>query len=143
LLVEILRGLGIRWIHEASDGAEGLKLVQGRGVDLIFTDLAMRPMNGIDFVRQLRRSADGPNQFTPVIMITGHSTVARVAEARDAGVSEFLAKPFHARGLVEKLHRAVQQPRAFVQQADFCGPDRRRRPDPNYTGPARRPGDAA
>jgi two-component system, chemotaxis family, chemotaxis protein CheY len=110
-------------------------------VDLVMTDLSMQPLDGIDFVRLLRNSPDSPNQMAPVIMITGHSTFARVNEARDAGVSEFLAKPLTARGVIQRLHQAVEHPRSFVRTDDYFGPDRRRRNESAYSGPQRRSGD--
>lgn len=140
LLTEILRALGVTRILEASDGSEGLKQAAVAPLDLVITDLSMRPMDGLDFVKLLRRSPDTPNQFVPVIMITGQATVARVNEARDAGVSEFLAKPFNARDVVRRLHQAIEQPRAFVSRDDFSGPDRRRRDDPPIRASERRSG---
>ena len=142
LLAEILRAVGVNHIYEANDGAEGLQMMRDHAVDVVMTDLSMQPLDGIDFVRLLRNSPDSPNQMAPVIMITGHSTFARVNEARDAGVSEFLAKPLTARGVVERLHQAVEHPRSFVRTDDYFGPDRRRRNDPAYNGPRRRSGDA-
>ena len=138
LLGEILRAIGVRDIFEASDGAAGLQTMKTNRVDIIMTDLSMQPLDGIDFVRLLRRSPDSPNQMCPVIMITGHSTLARVHEARDAGVNEFLAKPLTARGVVERIMQVVDHPRPFVKTADYFGPDRRRRADPNFQGPFRR-----
>lgn len=142
LLAEILRAIGVVRIYEANDGAEGLQMMRDHAVDVVMTDLSMQPLDGIDFVRLLRNSPDSPNQMAPVIMVTGHSTFARVNEARDAGVSEFLAKPLTARGVVERLHQAVEHPRSFVRTDDYFGPDRRRRNDPAYSGPLRRSGDA-
>lgn len=141
LLAEILRAIGVVRIYEANDGAEGLQMMREHPVDLVMTDLSMQPLDGIDFVRLLRNSPDSPNQMAPVIMITGHSTFARVNEARDAGVSEFLAKPLTARGVVERLHQAIEHPRSFVRTDDYFGPDRRRRNDPAYKGPRRRGSD--
>jgi CheY-like chemotaxis protein len=138
LLAEILRAIGVHHIQEANDGAEGLQMMRDHPIDLVMTDLAMQPLDGIDFVRLLRNSPDSPNQLAPVIMITGHSTFARVNEARDAGVSEFLAKPLTARGVIERLHQAIEHPRPFVRSDDYFGPDRRRRNDPAYKGPRRR-----
>ncbi|WP_337188849.1 response regulator [Phenylobacterium sp.] len=142
LLTEILRALGVVHIHEANDGAEGLQVMRDHPIDLIMTDLSMQPLDGIDFVRLLRNSPDSPNQLAPVIMVTGHSTFARVNEARDAGVSEFLTKPLTARVVVERLHQAIEHPRPFVRSGDYFGPDRRRRVDPAYDGPRRRASDA-
>jgi DNA-binding response OmpR family regulator len=112
-------------------------------VDIVMTDLSMQPMDGIDFVRLIRRSNDSPNQMCPVIMITGHSTLQRVQEARNAGVNEFLAKPLTAKGVLERISQVIDHPRPFVRAGDYFGPDRRRRADPNYRGPWRREGDEA
>ena len=138
LLAEILRAIGVKEIHEANDGAEGLQMMREHSIDIVMTDLSMQPLDGIDFVRLLRQSPDSPNQLAPVIMITGHSTASRVSEARDAGVNEFLAKPLTARGVIERIHQVVENPRPFVKSEDYFGPDRRRRADPNYRGPKRR-----
>jgi FixJ family two-component response regulator len=79
--------------------------------------------------------------MAPVIMITGHSTMKRVNEARDVGVNEFLSKPVTARGILERITRVVENPRAFVRTQDYFGPDRRRRNDPGYDGLRRRASD--
>jgi two-component system chemotaxis response regulator CheY len=142
LLAEILRAIGVVRIYEANDGAEGLQMMRDFAIDLVMTDLSMQPLDGIDFVRLLRNSPDSPNQLAPVIMVTGHSTFARVNEARDAGVSEFLTKPLTARGVIERLHQAIEHPRPFVRSDDYFGPERRRRIDPAYKGPRRRAADA-
>jgi CheY-like chemotaxis protein len=142
LLAEILRAIGVKDIYEANDGAEALQAMRNHAVDIVMTDLSMQPLDGIDFVRLLRNSPDSPNPMVPVIMITGHSTMTRVAEARDAGVNEFLAKPLTARGVIERLSQVVENPRAFVRTQDYFGPDRRRRADPNFKGPWRRATDA-
>lgn len=141
LLSEILRAIGVRELYDANDGAEGLEMMRKFAIDIVITDLSMQPLDGIDFVRLLRNSPDSPNQMAPVIMITGHSTLARVNEARDAGVNEFMAKPLTARGVVERITQVVENPRSFVRTADYFGPDRRRRVDPEYPGPLRRQSD--
>ena len=105
-------------------------------IDIIMTDLAMQPLDGIDFVRLLRNSPDSPNPMAPVIMITGHSTMRRVTEARDVGVNEFLSKPVTARGVLERIARVVDNPRPFVRAADYFGPDRRRRARPELQRPS-------
>lgn len=138
LLAEILRAIGVKDIYEANDGVEGLQMLRDHTIDVVMTDLSMQPLDGIDFVRLLRTSPESRNPMTPVVMITGHSTFARVNEARDAGVSEFLAKPLTARGVIERLHQAVNHPRNFVRAPGYFGPDRRRRQDPVFKGPYRR-----
>jgi two-component system chemotaxis response regulator CheY len=143
LLGEILRALGVREIHEATDGAQGLQAMRENAIDIVMTDLSMQPLDGIDFVRLLRNSPDSPNPMAPVIMVTGHSTLQRVREARNAGVNEILVKPLTARGVIERISQVVDHPRPFVRTADYFGPDRRRRADPEHTGPWRRSTDDA
>lgn len=138
LLTEILRAIGARDVFEAADGAEALQMLRANPIDIVMTDLAMQPLDGIDFVRLVRNSRDSPNPMVPVIMITGHSTLRRVAEARDVGVTEFLSKPVTARGVIERINRVVEHPRPFVRSGDYFGPDRRRKDDPEYPGPRRR-----
>lgn len=138
LLAEILRAVGVQSIFEAADGAEGLKVMRNFPIDVVMTDLSMQPMDGVEFVRLLRLSPESPNPMAPVVMITGHSTMTRVNEARDVGVNEFLTKPLTARGVIERLHQAIEHQRPFVRSGTYFGPDRRRRVDPNYAGPRRR-----
>ena len=141
LLTEILRAIGVRNIFSANDGAQALQIMRNQQIDIVMTDLAMEPLDGIDFVRLLRNSPDSPNCMAPVIMITGHSTMRRVAEARDVGVNEFLSKPVTARGLLMRIGLVVDHPRDFIRTDDYFGPDRRRRKDPAYFGPRRRAAD--
>lgn len=143
LLAEILRAIGVRDVLTAADGTEALRLMREHEIDLVFTDLNMTPMDGIDFVRQLRNSPDSPNPLAPVVMITGHSTRSRVEAARDAGVNEFLAKPITPRGVLDRVQRIVQRPQPFIRSDGYFGPDRRRRQDPDYAGPKRRKTDDA
>jgi CheY-like chemotaxis protein len=138
LLTEILRAIGVRHVFDATDGAEALQLMRSQPIDIIMSDLAMQPLDGIDFVRLLRNSPDSPAPMAPVIMITGHSTMKRVNEARDVGVNEFLSKPVTAKGVLERISRVVENPRPFIRTGDYFGPDRRRRSDPGYEGPKRR-----
>lgn len=138
LLAEILRAIGVRQIHEAGDGVEGLEVMQAHAIDVVLTDLAMASLDGIAFARRLRTSPGSPNPMIPVLMITGHSTPRHLQEARDAGVNAVMAKPITARGLIERLQQVVSDRRPFVRGGDYFGPDRRRRRDPNHRGPWRR-----
>jgi hypothetical protein len=66
-----------------------------------------------------------------------------VTAARDAGVTEFLAKPISAKGLYERIVNVVASPRPFIKTKSYFGPDRRRMISPNYVGPERRKGGKA
>jgi CheY-like chemotaxis protein len=138
LLRSLLNTLGITHIYEASDGAEAFALLRDRQPDLVLTDLTMEPIDGISFVRELRQSPHSPNPYIPVVMVTGHTERRRVETARDAGVTEFLAKPITAQNLIARITEVVDRPRPFVRSQTYFGPDRRRRATENYTGPFRR-----
>jgi CheY-like chemotaxis protein len=138
LIGEILRAIGVKHLYEASDGAEAIQMLRREPIDVVMTDLAMQPLDGIDFCRLVRNSPDSPNPMIPIIMITGHSTMRRIGEARDVGANEFLAKPITARGIIHRITEIVEHPRQFIRTPDYFGPDRRRRSDANYRGPKRR-----
>jgi DNA-binding response OmpR family regulator len=71
-------------------------------------------------------------------MLTAHSDKTRVEAARDAGASEFCAKPVTAAELLRKVGAVIDRPRPFVRTDSYFGPDRRRRDDPAYKGEERR-----
>jgi CheY-like chemotaxis protein len=138
LLRSLLNAIGIRDIAEAGHGAAALDLLRERRCDLILSDLAMQPMDGLEFTRRLRTASSNPNPFVPIIMVTGHTEKHRVEAARDAGVTEFLAKPITAQSLFARIAEIVERPRAFVRCDSYFGPDRRRRTPDSYAGPWRR-----
>jgi two-component system, chemotaxis family, chemotaxis protein CheY len=139
LLRALLNALGIKDISEAIHGQAGMEALRERKFDLVLTDLAMSPMDGLELTRHLRNDEKSPNPFVPIIMITGHTEKYRVEAARDAGVTEFLAKPITAHNLFARITEILERPRAFVRCDSYFGPDRRRRHEfENYTGPRRR-----
>ncbi|HWA90472.1 MAG TPA: response regulator [Rhizomicrobium sp.] len=138
LLRTLLGGIGISEVHEAGEGGRAFALLERLQPDFVLTDLTMAPVDGIAFTRELRTSHASPNPYVPVIMVTGHTERERVTAARDAGVTELLAKPVTARNLFLRLAAIVDRPRPFVRSEDFFGPDRRRHNDAFYMGPWRR-----
>ncbi len=76
--------------------------------------------------------------MVPVIMMTGHSERHRIEEARDAGITEFLAKPISARSVLERMIEVIEHPRPFVRTKSYFGPCRRRKNDKTFKGPWRR-----
>lgn len=141
LLRSLLRALNIKSVFEAPDGNAGFNALRERRPDFILTDLSMKPIDGIEFTRLVRTAPDSPNAFVPIIMVTGHTERRRVEAARDAGVTEFLAKPITVQGLFLRIAEIVENPRPFVRNANYFGPDRRRHRDNTYAGPWRRKDD--
>ncbi|MBV9548225.1 MAG: response regulator [Alphaproteobacteria bacterium] len=138
LLRELLNSVGIREVSEAANGEAAITVLRDRKCDLILSDMAMAPMDGIAFTRHVRNSDASPNRFVPIIMVTGHTEKHRVEAARDAGVTEFLAKPITAGNLYARITEIVERPRAFVRAENYFGPDRRRKQLDSYGGPWRR-----
>ena len=134
---------GVGRLTEAEDGAAALELLRQEAVDIAIVDFRMKPLDGVAFTRAVRNEADSANPYLPVIMMTGHSEKSRVTEARDAGVTEFVAKPVKAQTLLSRIEAVILRPRPFVRSPSYFGPDRRRTRTENYAGPFRRSDDAA
>lgn len=145
LLVSVLEALGIKNIQSCTNGQEAFRQFCNNNHDIILSDWQMDPVDGIALTRMVRKHQQSPNRMAPVILITGYSAWTRVEEARDAGVTEFLVKPFTAHDLARRIAHVINAPRDFIDTQEFYGPDRRRRKasDANYTGPQRRGEDQA
>ncbi len=139
LIQQLLRNFGVGNIIVAANANQGMQLIETEVPDIVIVDWELDDaQSGLDLVR-LIRNPDGPhNAYLPIIMLTGHTEKARIVEARDAGITEFLAKPISTRGLHARIMSVIENPRPFIRTADYFGPDRRRRIDKNYTGPERR-----
>ncbi len=124
-LKSALHSFGLRQIVEAGDGPSGISLLTEQKVDLILVDYDMNPMNGIDFTRFLRSGELPDCRRLPVIMISGMAEMDKVVEARNAGVTEFLAKPVSAESLFRRIRNALVNPRPFVETESYTGPCRR------------------
>ena len=138
LIKEILRSFRIKAVRVADDGADAIKEMRTFAVDLIICDWNMQPIDGLEFVRMIRTSSDSSNPYVPVIMLTGHTETNRVLEARDAGITEFLAKPVSAKGLYQRICMVIERPRQFIKTRTYAGPDRRRIPSTEKTNKGRR-----
>lgn len=138
LLRTLINALGIKQVFEAADGTEGFEALCQYKPDFVLTDLSMKPMDGISFIKLVRASEDVPNPFVPIIMVTGHTEQRRIEGARDAGVTEIIAKPITIHNLYSRIAEIIERPRPFVRAEDFFGPDRRRRVKREFKGPFRR-----
>jgi CheY-like chemotaxis protein len=138
LVRTLMVSIGLRNVEITKDGTEALESMQNSHFDLMITDLAMRPIDGLEMTKMIRTSADSPNPTIPIIMMTGHSERHLVEEARDVGTNEFLCKPLTAQNLYSRIVAVIERPRMFVRTTSFFGPDRRRRADSSYDGPERR-----
>lgn len=138
----LLMTFGIGDVLTAQNGDEGFARFCKENPDFVLADWMMSPMDGISLTRRIRNDPSSPNHFVPIILMTGFSEKKRVIQARDAGVTEFLVKPFNARDLYKRVAQLIERPRQFVRCEDFFGPDRRRKPLAEFNGPFRRDSDA-
>lgn len=138
LLRRILSSLGFGAIYYARNGVEAFRIIKDKPIDIVITDWEMDPVNGIDFIRKVRTSKDSPNRRLPIIMLTGKAQKKNVEEARDAGITEFVVKPFTVRTLCDRIILVVEHPRNFILSKYYIGPDRRRRSIPPASGIDRR-----
>lgn len=137
LIRAVLAAFGCDYVFEAADAKRALGILSVEQIDILITDWKMSPVDGLSLVRFLRDPEKSANPFIPIIMLTAYAEPSRVREARDAGVTEFLVKPFSAEQLFKRIQVIVNRPRPFVRTKVFFGPDRRRLKN-EYEGPERR-----
>jgi two-component system, chemotaxis family, chemotaxis protein CheY len=129
LVANMLRAIGRGEAREAYDTGQALLELRRRPFDLLILDDAVAPVDAVELVRRLRADAESPNRSIPVIMMAAAPDAARISAARDAGVTEFLRKPFAATHLKARLDTIAARPRLFIETQAYSGPDRRRRSD--------------
>ena len=138
MLREFLRCFGAKKFLEADEGADALAIIDHKSVDIVITNWEMRPIDGLELVRLIRRQPTAEKRTLPVIMVSGHSTAANVRLARDQGVTEFLTKPISASELYKRVEEVILRPRPFVRAPKYIGPCRHRHDKSSYEGPKRR-----
>ena len=127
LVSVMLRSLGRKDIREAYDASKAMTELKRRILDVLIIDDDLDGMDGVAFTRKLRASLECQNRHVPIIMMSAAPDARRIAEARDAGVTEFLRKPFAANHLQARLTSIEANPRGFIEAGQFKGPDRRRK----------------
>ncbi|MBL4748737.1 MAG: response regulator [Magnetovibrio sp.] len=103
IMRNLLRQLGFENVEDAIDGTQALEVLRASDekFGLIISDWNMEPMTGIELLRHVR--ADPKFQQTPFIMVTAESKSENVIAAKEAGVSNYIVKPFNAGTLKAKM----------------------------------------
>ncbi len=101
IIRNLLRQLGFEDVDEATDGSAALHKMRLRRYGLVISDWNMEPMTGYDLLKQVR--ADPRLNATPFIMVTAESKTANVIAAKQAGVNNYIVKPFNAETLKNKI----------------------------------------
>ena len=123
----ILREFGLARVVEASSGTQAIQEMQYFQPDVIFTDYMMEDMDGFELIQAIRAGETPANRFVPIVVVSAYTEVREILAARDMGATEFLAKPISGRLVYYRLRSIVENPREFVDAANYFGPDRRRR----------------
>jgi two-component system, chemotaxis family, chemotaxis protein CheY len=101
IIKKTLKELGFADITDAEDGAAGFKKLGEGAFDLVVSDWNMPKMTGIEFLKAVR--ADAGLKATNFLMVTSEADKEKIMEAVEAGVSQYIVKPFNANQLEEKI----------------------------------------
>jgi two-component system chemotaxis response regulator CheY len=105
IIRNLLKQLSFNNIDEATDGSMAFSKMKDKKYGLVISDWNMQPMTGLDLLRQVR--ADGDLKDTPFIMVTAESKTENVVAAKEAGVNNYIVKPFNAETLKAKIQSVL------------------------------------
>ena len=101
IINNLLKQLGFSNVDEATDGGMALNMIKEKKYNLIISDWNMEPMSGYEFLK-LVRTNEATKQL-PFIMVTAESKTENIIAAKQAGVSNYIVKPFNAQTLKQKI----------------------------------------
>ena len=105
IIQKLLEQIGFKDISTASNGQEALEKINEQPFDLVVSDWNMEPMTGIELLKAVR--SNPKHKDTPFIMVTAESKPENVLAAKDAGVSNYIVKPFNAETLQKKIESVL------------------------------------
>lgn len=138
---ELMKSMGAREIVLATRTDRGFASVIEFEPQLILIELTGPAFDGLEFTRRLRHSGVAARQV-PVIMITAEATAGSIVAARNAGVHEFLRKPYTVGDLFRRVENVTLKPRPWIEAQSYVGPDRRRFNSGEFVGQKKRRTDA-
>ncbi len=107
IVKNLLKQIGFDNVDEAQDGGEAFQMMKRKKYGLVISDWNMQPVTGIELLRNVR--ADAELRGTPFIMVTAESKTDNVVEAKKAGVSNYIVKPFSSEVLKTKIASVLGQ----------------------------------
>ncbi|MBL6947397.1 MAG: response regulator [Rhodospirillales bacterium] len=129
LMTNVFREFGVSKGRSTDNADKAYELFAATEADIIISDWAPE-LDGISFIERVRNDPDSPNPYVPIIVCSGNTERRQVLAARDAGMSEYLAKPVSPKSIYSRICSVVENERVFVRNGKFFGPDRRRRDVP-------------
>lgn len=106
ILKNILKQLGFKNLVEADDGTTAWEVLENQRIDLIISDWNMPKMTGLELLKKVRASTH--YQKAPFLMVTAEAQKQNVIEAVQAGVSNYVVKPFTAEAISDKLKKILR-----------------------------------
>jgi two-component system chemotaxis response regulator CheY len=103
IITNVLKQLGYENISEAEDGTKALSILETQPVDFVITDWNMPQMSGLDLLKAIRANKDKKN--IPVLMVTAEAMQENIIAAAQAGVNNYIVKPFDAKTLSDKINK--------------------------------------
>lgn len=125
LIAQMLRGFGVGGIEAVDSGEAAMKYVKEHFVDLLIVEADLPDMSGADFIKWIRRENKEPLRFVPILILSGYTQMNMISVVRDAGANIVVKKPVSAQTLFDRVGWIARTPRAYIETADFVGPDRR------------------
>jgi two-component system chemotaxis response regulator CheY len=101
----LLNQLGFQNVDEATDGSAALQKLRERNFGLVISDWNMEPMTGLQLLKEVR--SDIKLKSMPFIMVTAESKTENVVAAKEAGVNNYIVKPFNAATLKQKIASVI------------------------------------
>jgi two-component system chemotaxis response regulator CheY len=101
IIRNLLKQLGFDNVDEATDGSTALARLREKNYGLVISDWNMEPMTGLQLLREVRN--DAKLKHIPFVMVTAESKTENVIAAKEAGVTNYIVKPFNAETLKQKL----------------------------------------
>lgn len=127
MATETLRTLGLTNFEMAESAAAACEKAAAFRPDLLLCDWILPDLDGIAFTRNVRQGRTPFEPTVPILLMTGHATAEAVRAAQEAGVDEFVGKPFSLGAVQARLEAIALRRRPFVAAVAYTGPCRRRR----------------
>jgi two-component system, response regulator PdtaR len=137
---ELMRTVTKPDVWVAPTNEKGLKQADKINPQIIFVEMSAEKVDGVNFTHRLRRSNFACRKV-PVILVCAQATAASILAARDAGVHEFLRRPFTVKDLLKRLEAVTLNRRDWIEAVGYVGPDRRRFNSGDYSGALKRHAD--
>ncbi|WP_421910473.1 response regulator [Marinobacter sp.] len=116
---EMLKSMGIE-VHAARDGVEAVAMALISQYDIIFMDIRMPRLNGLEATRRIREGG-GINAVTPIIALTANAERTEIRRCKEAGMDDFISKPFTQERLVQSIHQCTQVAGAIDMKQSASG----------------------